>query len=357
MRVLIVDTYYPAFLKSHYSRSPGLEAQPYAVQWRALMDTFFGTADAYSHNLAALGHEAHEVVVNCAQLQSAWAQEHNLAAHGENSAEETLLAQVRDFEADVIYVQDVHYVTDETLANLKRETRTLVCQLATEPPSLDRLRVFDLVVTCLPSFVQRFNAHGVRTELLSLAFDERVLDVVAEGGRSPVVRDAVFVGSLGRTQHRRSNGILARAARRVPIDFWGYGGHLWPPWSPVKRRYHGEAWGADMYRVLAEARIVINRHGSIAGPYAVNMRMYEATGMGALLLTDNGEHLHDLFEPGAEAVSYDSASQLVDRLRYYLEHDNERSEIAAAGQTRTLRDHTYRQRMRELVGILEAARQ
>ena len=88
---------------------------------------------------------------------------------------ETLLAQVRDFEPDVVYVQDVHYLTDDTLARLKQESRLLVCQIATEPPNLERLRVFDLVVTCLPSFVTRFNAVGIRTELLRLAFDERVL--------------------------------------------------------------------------------------------------------------------------------------------------------------------------------------
>ena len=110
-----------------------------------------------------------------------------------------------------------------------------------------------------------------------------------------------------------------------------------------------------MYRVLSEARIVINRHGSIAGPYAVNMRMFEATGMGALLLTDNGEHLGDLFEPGVEAVSYDSARRLIDQLTHYLRNEDERSEIATAGQARTLRDHTYRQRMRELVELVDAA--
>jgi spore maturation protein CgeB len=351
VRVLIVDTYYAAFLKSHYSRSPTLDAEPYAEQRRALMATFFGVGDAYSHNLAGLGHEADEIVVNCAQLQSAWAREHDLAPLGESSPEAVLLAQVREFEPDVVYVQDAHYLTDELLAKLKRESRLLVCQLATEPPSLDRLRVFDLVVTCLPSFVTRFRAAGIRTELLRLAFDERVLHVV---GRPSVARDAVFVGSLGRTQHRRSNALLARAARRVPIDFWGYGAHLWPPWSPVKRRYHGQAWGLDMYRVLAEARIVINRHGSIAGPYAVNMRMYEATGMGALLLTDNGEQLGDVFDPGSEAVSYDSARELIDRLTYYIRNEKERAEVAAAGHARTLRDHTYGQRMRELVAILEA---
>ena len=65
MRVLIIDTCYPEFLTHHYAASPGLDRRPYAEQWRALMDTFFGTADAYSHQLGELGHEAHEVVVNC----------------------------------------------------------------------------------------------------------------------------------------------------------------------------------------------------------------------------------------------------------------------------------------------------
>lgn len=352
MRVLIVDTYYAAFLKSHYRRSPTLDTEPYDSQRQALMATFFGVGDAYSHNLAKLGHEAHEVVVNCAPLQSAWAREHDLPPRSKSPLDEILLAQVRDFEPDVVYVQDVHFLSDETLAKLRRESRHLVCQIATEPPSLDRLRVFDLVVTCLPSFVTHFSSAGIRTELLRLAFDERALSGVEERDRPSVVRGAVFVGSLGRTQHRRSNALLAEAARRVPIDFWGYGAHLWPPWSPVKRRYHGQAWGIDMYSILAEARIVINRHGSIAGPYAVNMRMYETTGMGALLLTDNGEHLRDVFDP-AEAVSYDSAGTLVERLTYYLQNEDERAAIAAAGQARTLRDHTYEQRMQELVAILE----
>jgi spore maturation protein CgeB len=350
LRVLIVDTCYPAFLETHYDRSPDLAAKPYATQWRALMDTFFGTADAYSHNLGRIGHEAHEVVVNCAPLQSAWAREHGLTVR-EDAAESVLLAQARDFEPDVVYVQHVHYLSDATLGELKRLARLLVGQIATEPPSLDRLRAFDLVVTCLPSFVSRFNAAGIRTELLRLAFDERVLERVSTEPARP--RGAVFVGSLGRTQHRRSNGMLARAARRVPIEFWGYGGRLWPPWSPLKRGYRGQAWGIEMFRILGEARIAINRHGSIAGPYAVNMRLYEATGMGALLVTDNGAHLDDVLVPGEEAVAYSTTGELVEHVQHFLEHEEERAEIAAAGQARTLRDHTYARRMRELAAMLE----
>ena len=38
----------------------------------------------------------------------------------------------------------------------------------------------------------------------------------------------------------------------------------------------------------------------------------------------------------------------------YLAHEDERARIAAAGRTRTLRDHTYEIRIRELLGLLEA---
>jgi hypothetical protein len=40
-----------------------------------------------------------------------------------------------------------------------------------------------------------------------------------------------------------------------------------------------------MYRVLECSKIVINHHGDVA-PWANNLRLFEATGTGALLLTD-----------------------------------------------------------------------
>jgi spore maturation protein CgeB len=109
-----------------------------------------------------------------------------------------------------------------------------------------------------------------------------------------------------------------------------------------------------MLRLLARARIVLNRHGRVAAEYANNMRLYEATGMGALLLTEDKRNIGELFEPGTEVVVYEDKRELVDLVSYYLEHEEERRRIAAAGQRRTLRDHTYAVRMRELAEILDA---
>jgi spore maturation protein CgeB len=359
MRFLILDTAYPAFLRAHYGRTPDLHRRPYEQQWRALMDTFFGTADAYSHALAALGHEAHEVVANCAPLQLAWARENGLRVPGPFRAnrERIVLAQARDRRPDVVYVQNLRAFSSRLLDRLRRDGATIVGQIASEPPPARKLRAFDLVLTSFPHYVERFRALGVASEYLRIGFDPRVLERLHADGAEREQHGVVFVGALNRTQHRSGNALLERAAARAPIEFWGYGADSWQAASPIRRRYRGEAWGIEMFRVLYESKVALNRHIGVAERYANNMRLYEATGVGTLLLTDEKENLGELFQPGREIVAYDGEDELVERIGYYLEHDEERRAIARAGQERTLRDHTYLRRMEDLLAILgESAR-
>lgn len=345
MRVLIVDTCYGAFLDTHYRSRPGLADAPYEEQWQALMDTHFATADAYSHNLAKAGVAAHELVVNAEHLQGAWAREHGAELEGDA----LVLEQVRWFEPDVVYLQNLNVLDGSTLTALRRDGRLVVGQIASAAPAADRLRLFDLVLTSFPHYVDRFRALGVGSEFFRIGFDPRILDDLDD---APPSRDLVFVGALNRLRHRRGNGTFNRAARRVPIEFWGYDLRGWPPWSRIRRGYRGEAWGLEMYRLLRDARISLNRHIAEAEGHANNMRLYEATGVGSLLLTDEGSNLADLFKPGSEVVTYADVDDLVEKARHYLAHEDERRTIAAAGQSRTLRDHTYELRMRELAEIL-----
>jgi hypothetical protein len=349
VRILIVDTMYPGFLHAHYAQHPGLANESYDVQWRALMDRFFGTGDAYSHYLGALGHPAHEFVVNCSPLQRRWAIEHGFRSRPLQHRYEQVVAQADEFGPDVVYVQDISAMPDRILDRLKRG-RLLVGQIATEAPGVKRLRHFDLLLTALPRYVDRFRAVGIRSDYLRIGFDPRVLGRIGE--RVPP-EGAVFVGSLGRRQHESGNLTIARAAERVPIDFWGPDSGEWPTDSPIRRRFRGEAWGLDMFRILARARISVNRHGDVAGVEAANMRLFEATGVGSLLLTDEKQNLDEFFAVGREVVTYRDAGDLADKIKFYLEHEDERAAIARAGHERTLRDHTYAVRMADLVAFLE----
>jgi spore maturation protein CgeB len=97
---------------------------------------------------------------------------------------------------------------------------------------------------------------------------------------------------------------------------------------------------------------VLNTHIDASAHSASNMRLYEATGVGSCLLTDWKNNLADLFEPGTEVVTYRSAAECIDKARYLLAHDEQRQRIAAAGQARTLRDHTVAQRVAQLHDLI-----
>src|SRR4029079_526677 len=126
LRIFVLDTYYPAFLTEHYGSTPGLAARGYDAQLVALMNRCFGTSDAYSRHFRDLGHEAMEVVANSEPLQLRWAQEQGigrttlrgLAARapgplgfaGRRALQRRIaLDQIRAFDPDVVYLQDLWF--------------------------------------------------------------------------------------------------------------------------------------------------------------------------------------------------------------------------------------------------------
>jgi spore maturation protein CgeB len=77
-------------------------------------------------------------------------------------------------------------------------------------------------------------------------------------------------------------------------------------------------------------------------------RNFEIPGCGGFLLTGRAENLEDYYEIGKEVVCFDDVGDLIEKVRYYLHHEDERMAIAQAGYERTLREHTYLHRFREI---------
>jgi len=94
------------------------------------------------------------------------------------------------------------------------------------------------------------------------------------------------------------------------------------------------------------AKIGVNVHNR--GKYTVgNYRLFELPGNGVLQLSDGGEYLGSFFDVGDEIVGYATADELIDLIRYYLEHDDERLRIARNGYRRVLQDHRIARRLEE----------
>ena len=370
MKILIVDTYYAAFLARFYACHDAPIHADYQTQLQALLDACFGTSDFYSRHLNALGCEAQDLVVNCVPLQRRWANDNRvplsrlalkvphrlfrLPVFGKMLADlpglmGVALAQIKAAKPDVLYCQDLSFFPAEVLRELKQHVRLLVGQIACPLPPESFLKGYDLILTSFPHFVDRLRALGVASEYFRIGFDDRVLPLLGD-----VSKDIgfSFVGGISR-HHGSAIPLLEHLAEQTDMRVFGYGVESLPPDSPIRQRHGGEVWGLDMYRTLARSRITLNRHIGVAENNANNMRLYEATGVGSLLLTDRKDNLHQLFDIGKEVVAYSSKEEAAELVRHYLAHPEEAAQIAKAGQARTMREHTYAQRMQELVPILK----
>ena len=370
MRFLIVNTDYRGFTGWLYARHPGLERRSYDEQMKIRNASLFGVADFYSSNLRRLGHEAHDIRVNNEFMQHAWAREHGVRlsfgrslrfrlrrgvvpwvslARNRKWMYEVLAAQIGHYKPDVLLNQNILF-GGGFLREVKPHVRLLVGQhAATRLPGKEDAGAYDLVVSSFPPTLEWVRAKGIPAELIRLGFEPRILSQLGSAEKTIPVS---FVGSLLPVHAARTEWLEYLCASLQARVFSPDLGNV-PASSPIRRAYSGPAWGKDMYAVIRRSVLTLNHHGSVP-PYANNMRLYEATGVGTLLVTDWKENLGEMFEPGREVVAYRSPEECVELVRYYLDHDAERERIARAGQERTLREHTYYHRMRELVDIVRA---
>ena len=367
MKILILDTYYPNFLQSFWKSNTKLIKKKYSQQISKLLSQCFGTSDFYSYNLKRIGHKTHDIVVNDETSQRQWAKEHGINLSSDymmgkirslpyankiigklNWIQKIVLSQVEFYQPDVIYIQDLSILTSKTLQKIKEKGVYIVGQIACPISDNVSLDLYDLILTSFPHYVKKFRKMGIKSEYFKIGFETRLLEKIQKTNRK---YDVTFIGSFS-PHHQEATKILENVAKKIPIHVWGHGLQYLDKNSPLRENYHGEAWGIDMYKILSESKIVINRHIDVAKNYANNMRLYESTGTGAMLLTDNKKNLGTLFKVGSEIVDYKNNRSLIRKVKYFLKNEDQRAAIAQRGQEKTLHVHNYKKRMEELSNIL-----
>ena len=186
--------------------------------------------------------------------------------------------------------------------------------------------------------------------LFDAAFDStKTESIVMEQPRDI---DVVFVGAL----HVNKMPLLAFVKRALGRRCVLYG------LSNVKRnayfnvRFGLPGWvrplAFEQYVPLYQrAKIGFNVHNR--GEYTVgSYRLFDLPGNGVMQISDGGDHLQSFFTVGEEIERYSDADELVDKIRHYLAHDEERKRIALNGYRRVMADHRFRFRMKQAVDLI-----
>jgi spore maturation protein CgeB len=106
----------------------------------------------------------------------------------------------------------------------------------------------------------------------------------------------------------------------------------------------------QMPEVFRHSRINLNISLSMIQS-GIPMRVLDVLACGGFLLTNYQPEIAEYFENGRELVIYEDYVDLVQKVRYYLAHDEERKEIARNGQQAVRERFNFDDRVKTMFGI------
>lgn len=261
-----------------------------------------------------------------------------------------LLETFASIEPEVVFMVLVHYEVWLETIGLMRGAGARVLNWSTDDSwryrAFSRLiaPAFDLYVTTRPEALPEYRRDGIRSVHLS--------QWAASSARLRPPRPAREcrhrVSFIGARYGNRPLAIERLARAGIEVECFGSG---WPN-GPVD---------ADRIPEIINASLIsLNFAGASVGDRPqerqVKARVFEIPASGGLLATESAPSLERYYRPGEEVVVFEGASDIVSKVRHYLEAPQERDRIAEAGYRRTASEHTYEHRFAELLERLKPTR-
>lgn len=276
--------------------------------------------------------------------QRLWAREQGINAQA--SLEEILLAQIEHHRAEVFYNMDPMRYGDDFLARLPGSVRRTIAWRAA-PSAGGRFLKHDIIVNNFPTLLDQYRAQGARAEYFTPAHDPE-MDAYAARTDRPI--DVLFIGTYSR--HHRIRAALLEAIARLRdrmaivmhLDTSRYTRLAESPlgWiGPLRKDRRSRdiravarppVFGRDLLDAIGRAKIVINGAIDMAGPDRGNMRVWEALGCGAALVTDKGMYPDGMIAP-EHFLLYTTVSEAIDRVAQLRGAEDWRRTLASSGRS------------------------
>jgi hypothetical protein len=307
-------------------------------------------------------------------LQHKWAEE---KGWNEKDVKKILYAQIEDFKPDVFYnCSPIRFSKEEIENNISTDISKICWYASPETKQID-FSVYGTRLTNLPSDVKSLDKVGFRNDLFQPAHDP-VMDEV----RAKAVKDTdiFFYGQYLKAFFKTRNALIDslleyKVSSNYKIDValqysmrkkqnypfsrpyrfrTVFGEKVVEPSKLVITNSIKPLYGLDLYEKIAASKIVFNAAVDFSGNYKVNMRNFEALGLGAHMLSDKGLY-PDHFDAGVHFSTYNNFEGFVKKAEYLLANDEQRSSISNAGNSMIRTNYSKEQqwqRFQEIIASL-----
>jgi hypothetical protein len=259
---------------------------------------------------------------------------------GPKSAPNVINKMLVDEKVDIVILglDDEYLFPIEYFSDLSNRYYTVLCAFD-DANYFDKstryyAQAFDLVLTEGLHNVRRYELYGMNSRPYYGGYDVQTLSKF----RSEKQYDVCFVGDIGGKVGRREH---LRHLIENNINTKAHG------WGTIG----GVVSNDEMYRIYGSSRIGLNLSGVTMGSYldkdlTINRRIKPIKGKsqeialtGTFVLSEYSPGTNEIFDVGREIDIFHDREELLSKVKYYLENDKEREEMAARAFERAIHDY------------------
>lgn len=181
----------------------------------------------------------------------------------------------------------------------------------------------DFIFTTDPESAQKYQAKGIYADHLLVYPAESML-------RDPQVRFEHEISFIGRKFGDRGTIVEELLRRNLPVSAWGRG---WAnDYIPLEQMM-------EIYQKSKISLCFTKSYGTNTRPQFKD-KIFDIIGCGSFLLCEYLPGIENFFIPDKEIVCFHDIDDLESKIRYYLQHQEERSKIAEAGMKKVRSRYT-----------------
>jgi len=206
---------------------------------------------------------------------------------------------------------------------------------------------YHLIYTTHLSSTFTYNQMNLQSKYLMFGVDLEVYKPLPPTSK-PI--DVAFVGTpyMQRESMLRA-AKLSHQLKQYNIQIMGGYGTKPPTWTD-KRRLDP----IEINKIINQTKINLSFTDQPHGVTAMKCRLFEITAAKGMVLTQFCQELSQFFDIGREIAVFQTTTDLIDRISYYIQHPEEVESIANAGYRRTINYHTYDKRVQIILSDIES---
>jgi|WetSurMetagenome_2_1015567.scaffolds.fasta_scaffold25372_3 spore maturation protein CgeB len=256
---------------------------------------------------------------------------------------------------DICLAVGGYRITGDTLIDLKQMgVKTALWTTDVPRPEFNQIvataSLYDHIFCAGTEAMEVLAKAGIRDSFwLPFACDpdyHRPVDLTDED-RKNYGRDLIFVGAFYPNRWE----VLKELVGIYDIGIWG------PGWQQVVDHRNRDCIHAshlqytEWVKMYNAAKIIIIIHyqdGAIPC-FQASPKVFEALACRSFVISDSQKDVFRLFSSGKQLVCFNDIQDLKTKIEHFLNRDEERRMIAAAGYEEVLHKHTYRHRLHEML--------